>query len=298
MNELRVLTFCFIRDMNYHLTGQNVTLCRWLQFHINVFCLLNICMFVLFLLLATWLLSQHINKAELNSIELKWTELLIVVVVSTAMDDSLSTIDTATGQEPVLIGKSVKLSISVKHVSFYHTQQKGYMPIKYRNRGSQRLPQKPRINQGVCKRPSQAGWNYKPTESSTVKCGHWSRLHRLVRLCAPVNVRTDVKSLSPWPIDWTPYDASVAQAKATQFCSYCAERLHPEHETLGLLIIPSTVYKNLLSFSLLSKNVNIKIHRTMILPVVLYGCEIWSLVLENRVLRRIFGHKRDEVTGE
>jgi len=43
------------------------------------------------------------------------------------------------------------------------------------------------------------------------------------------------------------------------------------------------------------------------LPVVLYGCEIWSLTLreerrlrvsENRVLRRIFGHKRDEVTGE
>ena len=45
----------------------------------------------------------------------------------------------------------------------------------------------------------------------------------------------------------------------------------------------------------------------MILPVVLYGCETWSLTLreerrlrvfENRVLRRIFGPKRDEVTGE
>jgi hypothetical protein len=44
----------------------------------------------------------------------------------------------------------------------------------------------------------------------------------------------------------------------------------------------------------------------IILPVVLYGCETWSLtlreerrlrVLENRVLRRVFGHKRDEVTG-
>jgi hypothetical protein len=52
---------------------------------------------------------------------------------------------------------------------------------------------------------------------------------------------------------------------------------------------------------------NIKIYRTKILPVVVYGCETWSLTLreehrlrvfENRVLRRIFGPKRDEVTGE
>jgi hypothetical protein len=58
---------------------------------------------------------------------------------------------------------------------------------------------------------------------------------------------------------------------------------------------------------LLSKNTKIKIYRTIILPVVLYGCETWSLTLrehlrlrvfENRVLRRIFGPKRDEVTGE
>jgi hypothetical protein len=58
---------------------------------------------------------------------------------------------------------------------------------------------------------------------------------------------------------------------------------------------------------LLSKNLKIKIYRTIILPVVLYGCETWSLTLreksglrvfENRVLRRIFGSKRDEVTGE
>jgi len=58
---------------------------------------------------------------------------------------------------------------------------------------------------------------------------------------------------------------------------------------------------------LLSKNIKIKIYRTIILPVVLYGCETWSLTLreerrlrvfENRVLRRIFGPKRDEVTGE
>jgi len=58
---------------------------------------------------------------------------------------------------------------------------------------------------------------------------------------------------------------------------------------------------------LLSKNLKIKIYRTIILPVVLYGCETWSLILreerrlrvfENRVLRRAVGPKRDEVTGE
>ena len=60
-------------------------------------------------------------------------------------------------------------------------------------------------------------------------------------------------------------------------------------------------------YSLLSKTLKIKIYRTIILPVVLYGCETWSLTLreerrlrvfENRVLRRVFGPKRDEVTGE
>jgi hypothetical protein len=58
---------------------------------------------------------------------------------------------------------------------------------------------------------------------------------------------------------------------------------------------------------LLSKKLKIKIYRTIILPVVLYGCEIWSLTLrderrlrvfENRVLRRVFGPKKYEVTGE
>jgi hypothetical protein len=63
----------------------------------------------------------------------------------------------------------------------------------------------------------------------------------------------------------------------------------------------------LLSSSLISKNLKIKIHITIILPFVLHGCETWSLILreecrlrvfENRVLRRVFGPKRDEVTGE
>ena len=61
-----------------------------------------------------------------------------------------------------------------------------------------------------------------------------------------------------------------------------------------------------LSSRLLSKNLKIMIYRTIIMPIVLYGCETWSLtreerrlsVFENRVLRSIFGPKRDEVTGE
>src|SRR5215469_17627429 len=65
--------------------------------------------------------------------------------------------------------------------------------------------------------------------------------------------------------------------------------------------------QNLLSSNLLSKTLKIKIYRTIILPVVLYGCENRSLtmreerrlrVFENRALRRVFGPKRDEVTGE
>ena len=64
--------------------------------------------------------------------------------------------------------------------------------------------------------------------------------------------------------------------------------------------------QNLLSSRLLSKHLKIKIYRTIILPVFLYGCETWSVTLrekrrlrvfENRVLRRAFGSKNDEVTG-
>ncbi|KAJ4442180.1 hypothetical protein ANN_12046 [Periplaneta americana] len=66
-------------------------------------------------------------------------------------------------------------------------------------------------------------------------------------------------------------------------------------------------FEKLLSSSLLSKKLKIRIYKTVILPVVLYGCETWTLTLreeqrlrvfENKVLRKIFGAKRDEVTGE
>ena len=60
--------------------------------------------------------------------------------------------------------------------------------------------------------------------------------------------------------------------------------------------------QNLLSANLLSKNLKIKIYRAIILSVVLNECETWSLTLREesrlRVLRRILGHKREEVTTE
>jgi hypothetical protein len=64
--------------------------------------------------------------------------------------------------------------------------------------------------------------------------------------------------------------------------------------------------QNLLSSLLLSKNVKVRIYKTIILPVVLHGCETWSLILreehtlrvfENRMLRKLFGGKTDGVTG-
>jgi hypothetical protein len=66
-------------------------------------------------------------------------------------------------------------------------------------------------------------------------------------------------------------------------------------------------FKNLSSSRLLSRNVTVKIYKTIILTVVLYGCETWSLVIrevhrlrefENSHLRRIVVPKTDEVTGE
>jgi hypothetical protein len=65
--------------------------------------------------------------------------------------------------------------------------------------------------------------------------------------------------------------------------------------------------QNLLSSRLLSKNIKIRIYKSIILPVVLYLCETLSLTLreehrlrvfEYRVLRRLFGPKKEEVRGE
>jgi hypothetical protein len=76
------------------------------------------------------------------------------------------------------------------------------------------------------------------------------------------------------------------------------------HEEINLVISGNVCYhlvQSLLSSHLLSRNVKVKIYKTIILPVVLYGCDTWSLTLrvfENRVMRRIFGPKRDDITGE
>jgi hypothetical protein len=87
-------------------------------------------------------------------------------------------------------------------------------------------------------------------------------------------------------------------------------RNYIQEEIKSRLISANAAYhseQDLLSYSLLSKNTKIKIYRTIIFPVVLYGCETWSVTLreehmlkvfENRMMRRIFGPKRDEVTGE
>ena len=65
--------------------------------------------------------------------------------------------------------------------------------------------------------------------------------------------------------------------------------------------------QNFLSSSLLSKNIKIKIYRTIIFPAVLYESETWLLTLreecrlrvfETKVLRRIFGSKRNNITGD
>jgi hypothetical protein len=65
--------------------------------------------------------------------------------------------------------------------------------------------------------------------------------------------------------------------------------------------------QSLLSSRLLSRNLKVKIYKTVILPVVFYGCKTWSptlrerhrlVVFEKRALRRIYILKRDEVTGE
>jgi hypothetical protein len=67
----------------------------------------------------------------------------------------------------------------------------------------------------------------------------------------------------------------------------------------------ATFLSRVFSSRLLPRNVQVKIYKSIILPIVLYGCETWSLTLreehilrvfENRVLRRIFGPKRDEMT--
>jgi len=106
------------------------------------------------------------------------------------------------------------------------------------------------------------------------------------------------------------HNSSFESAKELKYLgTILKNQNHIEEEIRSRLKSGNSCYhsvQNLMSLSFLSKNTKIKMYRTIILPVVLYGCETWSLtlreecgmwVLENRVLRRIFGSKRDEVTG-
>jgi hypothetical protein len=83
--------------------------------------------------------------------------------------------------------------------------------------------------------------------------------------------------------------------------------IHSNDFVWHIFVADTILLYNRLSSRLLSKNLKIRIYKTIIMPIVLYGCETWSLILreehslrvfENRVLRRIFGQKRDEVTGD
>ena len=94
------------------------------------------------------------------------------------------------------------------------------------------------------------------------------------------------------------------------FRTTLTEQNHIQEEIMSRLQSWTACYhsvQNLLSSSLLPKNIKPQIHRTIILPFALYGCETWSLTLrkerrlrvfENRVLRRILWPQSDEVTGE
>jgi hypothetical protein len=97
----------------------------------------------------------------------------------------------------------------------------------------------------------------------------------------------------------------TSKSKADSFSAFCIFTSFANSGGNYEIACYRSVQK-LFSSRLLSKNIKIIINKTIILPVVLYGCETWSLTLreehrlrvfENRVLRRIFGLKRDEVTG-
>jgi hypothetical protein len=99
-------------------------------------------------------------------------------------------------------------------------------------------------------------------------------------------------------------------AKFEYLGSTLADQNHMHDEMKSRLNSGNTCYhsvQSLLSSRLLSRSLKVKIYKSIILPVILYGCETWSVTLreehrlrvfENRVLRKIFGPKRDEVKGE
>jgi hypothetical protein len=99
-------------------------------------------------------------------------------------------------------------------------------------------------------------------------------------------------------------------AKFKYFGTTLTDQKCMHKEINSRLISGSACYRlvqSLFCSRLLSRNIKVKIYKTVILPVVLFGCETWSFTLredhrlkvfENRMLRRIFGPKRDEAMGE
>ncbi|KAJ4436063.1 hypothetical protein ANN_18690 [Periplaneta americana] len=126
-----------------------------------------------------------------------------------------------------------------------------------------------------------------------------------ITLTAPVSTAESERSFSTLNKIKTFLRNTMGQDRLNSlaFCPILKEHLHQipnlrkGHEKI----------EKLLSSSLLSKNLKVRIHKTIIISAVLYGCETWTLTLreeqrlrvfENKMLRKIFGAKRDEVTGE
>jgi hypothetical protein len=102
--------------------------------------------------------------------------------------------------------------------------------------------------------------------------------------------------------------STVTRRSGHMFFLNVNEQFRVEHTKPNILLYNACYHsvQKLPSSHLLSKNIKIRTFKTIILPMVLYGCDTWSLTLreehrlrmfENRVLRRIFAPKRDEVTG-
>ncbi|KAJ4440411.1 hypothetical protein ANN_08552 [Periplaneta americana] len=106
-------------------------------------------------------------------------------------------------------------------------------------------------------------------------------------------------------------DLSFGEVEKLKYLGATVTNINDTREEVKRRINMGNAYyysvEKILSSSLLSKNLEVRIYKTVILPVVLYGSETWTLTLreeqrlrvfENKVLRKIFGAKRDEVTGQ
>ncbi|KAJ4447047.1 hypothetical protein ANN_09036 [Periplaneta americana] len=106
---------------------------------------------------------------------------------------------------------------------------------------------------------------------------------------------------------WSPLDCKIIALRCTRYLDSSTGRWSVGKCDYHSTISSSYIGFSLLSSSLLSKNLKVRNYKRVILPVVLYCCESWTLTLgeeqrlrvfENKVLREIFGAKGDEVTGE